>query len=79
MAKKIGLIDILKLILALIPIGIKLYKEIRKKEDEKEKSEFLEALRTGDVDTLHKLLGDLSDTDSADPDRGSEDSPEASK
>ena len=76
MAKKgINFLDILKVLIVLIPIGIKLYKEIRKKENDKEKTEFLEALRDGDVDTLHKLLGDLSAADNADPDRGSEDSP----
>jgi len=76
MTKKISLISILKIIIALIPIGIKLYKQISERKDEKEKSKFLEALRSGDVDTLHKLLGDLSAADTPSPDRGSEDSPE---
>ena len=79
MAKKISFIGILKLILALIPIGIKLYKLITEEKDEEEKSKYLEALRSGDVDTLHKLLGDLSAADNADPDRGSEDSPDVAE
>jgi len=77
MAKKgISFIDILKVIIALIPIGIKLFKEMRKKEDQNEKSEFLAALRDGDIDTLHKLLGDLSAADTASAGGGGEDSPD---
>ena len=80
MAKKgISFLDILKIIIALIPIGIKLYKQISERKDEKEKSKFLDALRSGDVDTLHKLLGDLSAADNADPDRGSKDSPDVAE
>ena len=79
MAKKLNFITILKVIIALIPIGIKIFKEINRKEDENEKSKFLEALQSGDVSALHKLLGDLSDADTVDPDRPSEDSPEAPK
>ena len=77
MAKKISFIGILKIIIALIPIGIKLYKGISEKKDEKEKSRFLAALRSGDVIELHKLLGDLSAADKVDPDRPSEDNPSA--
>ena len=73
--KKISIIDILKVIIALIPIAIKIYKQITEEKDEKEKSEFLEALRSGDIDTLHKLIGDLSVPGETGTNRGSEDSP----
>jgi len=73
--KKISFIDILKIIIALVPIGIKLYKEMRKKEDRDEKNKFLAALRSGDVDTLHGLIGDLSEADTAGAGGGGEDSP----
>jgi len=43
MAKKISILDIIKVVLALIPIGIKLYKQISEKKDEKEKTKFLKA------------------------------------
>lgn len=74
--KGISFFDILKVIIALIPIGVKLYKEIRKKENEKEKTEFLQALRDGDVDTMHALIGDLSVPGETGAGGGSKDSSE---
>lgn len=74
--KKISFIDILKVLIALIPIGIKIFKEMRNKEDQDEKNKFLEALRDGDVDSLHALIGDVSVPGETGPGGPSEDNPE---
>ena len=56
--KKISFIDILKVIIALVPIGIKIYNAIKKAKDEKTKQEIMEALNNRDVDKLNQLIGE---------------------